>query len=173
MGFGFPFGPACAATGALGYLASHPRSVACLQIIQPPDSHERRVHHSQQKGPHSIWKTQPEAIPCKFWLHSAHVAQHPQVILGRALGHQCRHPPRLNHEQLLRQAQARHPPMVGRPDFGRVAGPLPSSVVDDTVPGTNTISCWGSRSPELPLHSWFFRSVSPDFVCGHHHRTWW
>ena len=56
---------------------------------------------ASKRGPHSIWKTQPEAIPCKFWLHSAHVAQHPQVILGRALGHQCRHPPRLNHEQLL------------------------------------------------------------------------
>ena len=108
-----------------------------------------------------------------FGFISAHVAQHPQVILGRALGHQCRHPPRLNHEQLLRQAQARHPPMVGMPDFGRVAGPLPSSVVDDTVPGTNTISCWGSRSSELPLHSWLLRSVSPGFVCGHHHRIWW
>ena len=128
---------------------------------------------ASKRGPHSIWKTQPEAIPCKFWLHSAHVAQHPQVILGRALGHQCRHPPRLNHEQLLRQAQARHPPMVGRPDFGRVAGPLPSSVVDDTVPGTNTISCWGSRSSEFPLCSWLLCSVSSDFVCGHHHRIWW
>ena len=35
-----------------------------------------------------------------FGFISAQVAQHPQVILGRALGHQCRHPPRLNHEQL-------------------------------------------------------------------------
>ena len=151
--FCFLLGSTCAASGSMGWLASCPCSVACLQITQSPESRQWRETSSSPPAeggliPYGSHNQRQSLVT--FGFISAHVAQHPQVILGRALGRQCRHPPRLNHEQLR---QARHPPMVGRPGFGRVAGPLPSSVVEDTVPGTNTISCWGSRSPELPLHS--------------------
>ena len=118
---------------------AQPSSFCCMSSDYTISRQWRETSSSQPaEGGHIPYgrHNQRHSLVKQIGFISAQVAQHPQVILGRALGHQCRHPPRLNHEQLR---QNRHPPMVERPGFGRVASPLPSSVVEEIVPRTSTM----------------------------------
>ena len=100
------------------------------------------------------------------------------VILGRALGHQCRHPPMLDHEQLhisnpsvRKLVIPRWYPDGGETWFWSCRWPAAQLGRGKQIPSQEPTP-FLPRLAQLPLHSQFPCSVSsPDFGCGHRHRN--